>query len=304
MEEKLSLNINTKIKTMNPMDLKLLKSNARYMRHEQFQLLVDNVKRDGKLTSVPFGAINEDGTYTVLSGNHRVMAAIEAELDEIEIMVTDDELTEKQRLAIQLSHNSISGQDDPDVLKELYKSLNDVDWQIYSGLDDKSLEMIEAVDALSFSESTLKFRTVTLLFLPEEIEEVESAFKDAKELISTNYWWLANMKQYDDYLDLIRGTQHSTNVSNIATGLMTILEVFKKNVAQLSDEWMPEENFSPSKTVPLISIFGNDTIPSELGRRLNKVTDSMVSKGLIEPFQRHMALDVMIWSWEELNKRG
>ena len=45
--------INTKIIEIDPRELKLLKMNARFMRHEEFQRLVANIKRDGQLTSAP-----------------------------------------------------------------------------------------------------------------------------------------------------------------------------------------------------------------------------------------------------------
>lgn len=45
--------INTKIIEIDPRELKLLKMNARFMRHEEFQRLVANIKRDGQLTLGP-----------------------------------------------------------------------------------------------------------------------------------------------------------------------------------------------------------------------------------------------------------
>ena len=71
--------INTRIIEIDPRELKLLKMNARFMRHEEFQRLVANVKKDGQLTSAPFAALDPaDGKYEVLSGNHRVQAAVSA----------------------------------------------------------------------------------------------------------------------------------------------------------------------------------------------------------------------------------
>ena len=54
-------------------DLTLLKKNARFMRPDQFNRLVDNLRRDGVLTSLP---LVFDGV--VYSGNHRVKAALKA----------------------------------------------------------------------------------------------------------------------------------------------------------------------------------------------------------------------------------
>lgn len=48
------------IKTMeiDPKEIVLLEENARYMTHEEFNRLVDNVRRDGQLSSAPFCALS------------------------------------------------------------------------------------------------------------------------------------------------------------------------------------------------------------------------------------------------------
>ena len=68
----------TKIIKVNPKQIKLLEVNARFMKAEEFRKLIENVKRDGCLTQLPFCCKNEKGELVVLSGNHRVQAAIEA----------------------------------------------------------------------------------------------------------------------------------------------------------------------------------------------------------------------------------
>ena len=46
------MNVNTI--TIDPREIKLLDLNARYMKHEDFKQLVENIRRDGQLTSTPF----------------------------------------------------------------------------------------------------------------------------------------------------------------------------------------------------------------------------------------------------------
>ena len=76
----------------NPRELKLLEKNARFMRNDTFAQLVANVKKDKGLASMP---LVYDGPGTdkpvVLSGNHRVQAAVAAELEQIICMVVDRE---------------------------------------------------------------------------------------------------------------------------------------------------------------------------------------------------------------------
>ena len=91
--------------------LELLEKNARFMRSETFRNLVENIKRDGGLSSVPF-CLKLGDRYRVLSGNHRVQAAQEAGVKRLLVLYTDRELSREEQVSIQLSHNAIVGEDD------------------------------------------------------------------------------------------------------------------------------------------------------------------------------------------------
>ena len=101
-------------------------------------------------------------------GNHRVQAAISAGLETIPCIITDDEMSEEQRIAIQLSHNAIVGQDDPDVLKKLYDKILDIDLKEYSGLDDKTLGLLDKASSQAMSEANLEFQVLSIVYLPAE----------------------------------------------------------------------------------------------------------------------------------------
>lgn len=182
--------INTRTIKVDPRSLKLLDVNARYMRHEVFARLVDNLRRDGTLTgNTPFAwRIHDDDTrlpvgegYLVLSGNHRVKASIEAGLSEIEVTITDDYLAPDRRKSIQLSHNALAGEDDPATLKLIYQSIQDVDLRLYTGLDDKQLDLMTNVTVAALSEASLDFQTIALTFLPHEVEQVLAVWERARK---------------------------------------------------------------------------------------------------------------------------
>jgi hypothetical protein len=65
----------------DPKAIKLLNKNARYMSHEMFENLTANIKRDGGLASIPLCYREPDGGLLVLSGNHRVQAAVNAGIE-------------------------------------------------------------------------------------------------------------------------------------------------------------------------------------------------------------------------------
>ena len=64
-----------KIAEVQLSDIKLVKKNAHFMQQDTFNALVNNIRRDGQLSSVPFCVRHSDGSYTVVSGNHRTQAA-------------------------------------------------------------------------------------------------------------------------------------------------------------------------------------------------------------------------------------
>jgi hypothetical protein len=250
--------IATRTVRLDPRTLKLLDLNARYMRHETFARLVENIRQDGGLTgNTPFAwRLHDDATrqplpgkegendeqiYEVLSGNHRVKAAIAAGLTEIDVCLTDDYLPPDRRAAIQLSHNAISGEDDPATLKLIYENIADAEMRIYSGLDDKTLKLLDDVTIAPMSEAALQFQTISMTFLPDEAELVAEAFEKARKLASgAKGHWLARWSNYDQAMDSFEIAGQSYGVKNTATALMIVLDIFSRHLTDLRRTAAPE----------------------------------------------------------------
>ncbi len=224
-----------------PMDqLDLLEKNARYMTNEQFTNLVKNLKKDGELSSVPF-CLKVGDRYRVLSGNHRVKAAMEAGIAEVLILYRDEPMTRDEEVATILSHNAISGQDDLQTLKELYEEIQDVDLRYYSGLDDITLEKMEKLSLPPLSEIPLEYRQVTFVFLPEEAERLGAVVEEALDRVSGDEAYLARFGDYDRFLDTLEAVKKATGVKNAATAIMLMLEVLEKHMDELPGYIVPEE---------------------------------------------------------------
>ncbi len=270
-------------------ELQLLEKNARYMTHEQFSRLVNNIKRDGGLSSVPF-CYKEGDKYKVLSGNHRVMAAKEAGIKQILIMYTDRQLSRQEQIAIQLSHNAIVGQDDPVILKELWDEINDVDLKIYSGLDDKILNELEKVTIEPLSEVKLDYRTLSFLFLPSELERVKQVFQEAIELCKGDEIYLARIEDFERMLSAISKTNAAHNIKNTATALMLVLDVFENHLTDLAEGWLNRET-SKRECVPLASVIGTDNIPVEAAKVIRQAVQKMLDRGEITKKNLWQALE-------------
>lgn len=260
-------------------ELVFLDKNARHMTNEMFRNLVNNIKRDGGLTSVPFCFKREDGKYLILSGNHRVKAAREAGETHILIMFTDRPLTRQEQIAIQLSHNAIAGQDDMTILKELWEELQDVEMKYYAGLDDKTLDELQKVNLDSLAEVKLDFRTISFIMLPEEIGRLNEIFKYALETTAARDIYLAKQSDYDRALDSLAKVQAAYNIKNVATGLMIILDVFEANQTNLAEGWEGAESKKQRSWAPLSSILGTDKVPVEAAKIIKKAVDTMQARG-------------------------
>jgi hypothetical protein len=215
----------------------LLEKNARFMRVEQYKRLVENIRRDGCLTSVPFairhaGATPQEDRYTILSGNHRVKAAKDAGLAEVLVLYSDRQLSHAQQVAIQLAHNAIAGQDDLAILRELYDEINDVALKEYSGLDDVVLGRMEPPDLDPLSEKGLEYRIVSIAFLPEEVERAEKLFAKIMEQATGDRTWINRRADYDRMLDALTIAKEQAGVKNTATAFGLLLDLVERNLGQ------------------------------------------------------------------------
>lgn len=294
--------LHVEYRTGSPKSLKLLEVNARFMRHETFQALVANLRRDGALTQPPLvyrhaGRDGEEpaGTEEVLSGNHRVKASIEAGLEEIGWLEISEPLTRQQRVAIQLSHNAIVGEDDPAVLKQLYESLTDVDWRSYAGLDDATLDLLAQVDIGSLSEANLDFQTVSMTFLPHEVDDMNALWDEIKGQTAGHKHWLAARADLDGALQALDRASTAYGVQNIATALRFVLDVFNANVLDLQEGWWDEEKATIRHTgvVPLESLFGTTSIAAGAAGTVKAAIDRLVSSGDVDKDRPWHALELI-----------
>ena len=286
METQARDTINVQHRRIDPRKIALLELNAHYMRNEVFSRLVDNIKSDGAATSSPFlwrvhddatrkplHDPEDDGAYLALSGNHRVKAAIAADLPEINVLYSDDYLTPDRRRAIQLSHNAIFGEDDPAVLKAVYDGIGDYSMRVYYGLDDKQLKILDDVNIAALTTANLEFQTITMLFLPNEIGDVTAVWDAArKTLAGSKTVWLARWQEYDAFMDGLDTAGRSYDVKNTATALMLILEVFSRHLDELTDGYLDELGapVDTKRKVPIETVLGSNLIPAAIAAKLKK----------------------------------
>lgn len=293
----------TEILQVDPKELKLLTLNARYMEADEFNRLVRNVKRDGCLTQLPF-VYRKNGNLVVLSGNHRVQAAIKAGLKTIEVQAAIGSLTKDQALAIQLSHNAISGKDDMGVLKQLYESINDLEFKEYSGLDDQTLKMLDEITAQSMSGANLKFQMLNFLFLPSEVQEIKKVIKQVNTQVKNDVTLSAKYEDYDVFLDTLNDVSKGTRIKNTAVTIMAMISIVNNHLEDLKSYWI--DDAKDKEYVPLSTVIGRSDVTAKDGRVINKAIDKLVSKGVIKSKERDKALAYLAEEYlkNDKNKRS
>lgn len=284
-------------------ELVLLENNARFMRHETFQRLVGNIQRDGCMTSAPFAwLMHDDETrkplephrYEVLSGNHRTMAAIEAGVVEDDVILTDDYLPHSQRVAIQLSHNAITGEDDPTILKALYESIDDVDMKLYAGLDDEMLELLDKVEVGAIGDANLEFQPITIAFLPEEAKRAQETWSEVEKLITSKEVWFAKLRDYNGFMDALESVNRSYNVRNIAAALLLLMAVFERHKDDLLDGFLDENGDAKhGGWIPLDVLLGTQFIPAGAAAVIKRAMDELATEGDIDPQNRWRTLEYL-----------
>lgn len=279
-------------------DLTPLDQNARYMRKETFDRLADNLREDGALTSVPL-IYSGDGEYPeghelILSGNHRVAAAIDAGVEEAPCLLITQPLPDARKIGLQLSHNAVEGEDDLAILKQLYEQIDDIDWRGYAGLDDKTLELLDKVELESLGEANLDFHTVSLVFLPAEADAAREAF----ELVGkgADETWLAAYRDYNPALDALAAAHSSHNIGNVATALGVLIALTERHLTDLQDGYLDPESPEPRHKghVGIEVVLGTRTVPAATAAALTKALKAAVNDGRVEAGKPWQLLDQMI----------
>lgn len=216
-------------------DLRLLKVNARYMTGPQLNRLAENIRRDGALTSVPLVAKDENGELEVLSGNHRVTAARMAGLQRITVMEVLTPLPDNRKIALQLSHNAVNGQDDLSVLQKLYDEL-DFDSKAYSGITDDWFENMAELDISGLSIGQPEYQELSFLFLPGEMQAFEAVLSEIEAKAKKMRVHVGDLDQFQQVFDAIVRTKRIANVHNASLAIEAAVGFALERIEQLEQE--------------------------------------------------------------------
>ena len=265
-------------------EIDYLEKNARFMTKEQFASLTNNIKKDSALSSVPLVYRKPvDGRLLVLSGNHRIKAAAEAGLTSFLVLLIDKELTREELVAIQLSHNAIAGQDDEQILKELYEELKDVEAILYAGFTSEQIQKLQSADFSAIKEEPLHYESINLLFLPGEIERLKAIFNRVVDNSINKEIFVGRISEYDSILQGLIAAKEGQNIINSTLAFFALAQVADEYLARKTDDL--QEAFEEGL---------EDTVSFILGgtrKRISKKTAKLLRKALKEKMDSGLNLD-------------
>lgn len=214
-------------------DCQLLQRNARYMTKAQLARLTENIKKDNFLSQIPLAIREESGKYIIISGNHRVKAAIKAELEFILIQYLNrSEIDHQKELALQLSHNAIAGQDDLTILLEIYNEITSLDLKEFSGIDEQKLLEYEALNLPSINEKDIAFNEIRLYFSGTALAQVDKTIERLKQIILDEKRDRIIFSDFYDFIDLMTEVKRRVNIKNDTVAFMKMIEICEDWITQ------------------------------------------------------------------------
>ena len=215
-----------RLMVVKPESLTLLKDNARFFKRETFRQLRDNIAADKRLSSVPLCYRYPDGGLEVLSGNHRVQASIEAGIPLIMVLVITEELEKSKRIAIQLSHNALVGEDDQSILANLWAQIENTRDQLYSGLDSEVVKDLKDVELVNFTTPNIPAHMVTFMFTDgekEQLSEILDLLAGAAK--KSSLVCLFKGSQYEGFVQLVADMKDFENIRDSSLAMVRLLEI-------------------------------------------------------------------------------
>jgi hypothetical protein len=217
-------------------DLREQNVNANVMPTGMFNALVGNLRKNQAIEGVPLCAVREGSTVMeIVSGHHRVRAAMLAGIV-AGLVLCYYGITKSELIAKQLSHNSIQGNSDPEIVKRLYESIESLPEKMESFIDPSLWETLpepthfEQVDVDLFADA----KTVTMLFLP-----VQSAdYQKALDLLTgkEDVVYLAHRQQFDQFRNAVHEVRKELEIYAYPTAIAQMAALALERLEQLKEQ--------------------------------------------------------------------
>lgn len=141
-------------------------------------------------------------------------------------MVITEQLDKSRRIAIQLSHNALVGEDDQSILANLWAQIESVQDKLYSGLDSETLKELGDVELVNFSTPQIPAHMVTFMFTDGEksqLSEILDILADNAKKSSCVY--LCQAGQYDKFLKIVADVKNAEKIRDSSLAMTRLMEI-------------------------------------------------------------------------------
>jgi hypothetical protein len=220
-----------KIKEVGIGDITPTPVNANSMSKSMFNLLKNNIRKSGLSSTI--GCVKRnDGSYEIFSGNHRFKAARELGYTKMNIIyVNEKDLTNDELIALQLSHNSVTGNDDKGILKRLLDEISSIEFKEFAGIsvDDLPTEEMFTGTIVPVSEHY----KVSFILYSKDIDALKELLDITTEEVAQNDLVIvADGKDESWFLEEMTNIKKQFKIKSGSIALSKLLELAVTNVTQ------------------------------------------------------------------------
>jgi ParB-like chromosome segregation protein Spo0J len=267
---------------VHPSQLREQNTNARSMPKTMFSRLEQTISRDKRLESLPLCAKTDRG-IEIMSGHHRTRAATAAGLQEIFVLVDVTDLSRSQIAAKQLAHNAIEGQDNEQLLAEIYRQIEDAENKLESFIDPKLLDLELPSMKVETLDVSLAFKVVLLIFLPAVKERFDKALEYIRESGKTiDGVYLARDTDYEPLEAAIRKINAEYDIRIVSDILGKMAELATASMGKSLEE--PER-------IHIHDLLGTTWLPKGAAAVIQQAIEKMQAQGDIGRINRWQALE-------------
>lgn len=210
--------------------------NANEMTGEDFAALCENIGKSG-LSSVPCCYKKSNGRYGMISGHHRLRACKKLHYSKIGILWCDEsELSKDEIIAIQLSHNSLHGQDNQSILKKLFEQIQSIDFKKFAHINIDEVAPI-STDGISIFAMKENF-VFTIVLYPNSFENLDELYGDIREQAKKcDALVLASQEENEKLLLKLQqeiGSQY--NIKSPAITFAKLLQLARERLTEIKEE--------------------------------------------------------------------
>jgi hypothetical protein len=202
------------------------------MNKEMFERLTANIQKENRLESLPFCALKGD-TIELISGHHRTRALREAGIMELHIIIDTTDLPRDAIKAKQLAHNSIQGEDDEQVLKQIYTQIESADYKLEAYMNEEFDINVEKVQIDDININT-DYKTILVAFLDTQ----KALFEEVADEIISDYEgvYLAEKEVMEEFVNVLERTQKDYDIRSMGTVFTKMAEMVKEYLGEEVEE--------------------------------------------------------------------